>query len=203
MSKLATLAIYAMALVATVGEAFGNDKETTMAQQHPIVQLKTSAGDIKIELYEDKAPETVRNFLSYVETGHYDHTIFHRVIDNFMIQGGGFTRDMDQKPVKAPIRNEADNGLKNRNGSIAMARTSDVNSATAQFFINVQDNSFLDFKSASPSGYGYCVFGQVVDGLDVIAAIKKVKTGNRNGHSDVPVEPVEIVAATVVTAPVK
>jgi len=156
------------------------------------VIIRTSMGDIELELYEDKAPETVKNFLSYVDDRHYDNTIFHRVIDNFMIQGGGFDTTFTQLPTKAPIRNEADNGLLNEKGTIAMARTSDVNSATCQFFINVNDNDFLNFTSPDPRGYGYCVFGKVTDGMDVVEKIKSVPTGQKGPHGDVPVENVVI-----------
>lgn len=169
-----------------------------MSTKNPVVQFQTTAGDFKIELYPEKAPETVKNFLQYVSEGHYNHTIFHRVIENFMVQGGGFTKDMEQKPVHAPIKNEADNGLKNTKGSVAMARTGVVDSATAQFFINTTDNPFLDFKEKNPRDYGYAVFGKVIDGLDVVEKIKKVKTGSKLGHQDVPLEPVEIIKATVV-----
>ena len=157
-----------------------------------MVIIKTNKGDISIKLFNDKAPVTVENFLKYVDSGHFANTIFHRVISNFMIQGGGFTPDMQQKPTLAPIKNEAKNGLSNKRGTIAMARTSVVNSATAQFFINVVDNKFLDFQSEDPSGYGYCVFGEVVDGLAVVDAIRNVRTGHNGPHSDVPVEPVVI-----------
>lgn len=163
----------------------------------PIVLMTTSKGDIKIELYADKAPETVKNFLQYVESGFYDHTIFHRVIDGFMIQGGGFTADLTQKKPSAPIKNEAHNGLKNLRGTLAMARTSDVDSATGQFFINVKDNSFLDFKAKTPREYGYCVFGKVIEGMDVVDQIKAVETSTQSLHSDVPVVPVEIIKAVV------
>ncbi len=173
------------------------DKEMTQ-KKDPIVLLTTSKGDIKIELYAEKAPETVKNFLQYVESGFYNGTIFHRVIDGFMIQGGGFTKDMAQKKVQAPIKNEAYNGLKNTRGTLAMARTGDVDSATGQFFINVKDNSFLDFKAKTPRDFGYAVFAQVVEGMDVIDAIKGVKTNTQGMHSDVPVEPIEIIKATVV-----
>lgn len=152
-------------------------------------------GDITLELNAEKAPNTVKNFLQYVNDGHYNHTIFHRVIDGFMVQGGGFTKEMEQKSVRAPIQNEAENGLKNKKGTIAMARTSDVNSATAQFFINVADNSFLDFKAKNPREYGYCVFGNVVSGMDVVDKIKAVKTGTKSGFENVPVQTVEIIEA--------
>lgn len=169
----------------------------TMSNKHPVVTFTTNFGDFKAELYEDKAPETVANFLQYVKDGHFDHTIFHRVIDGFMVQGGGFTQDMQQKSTRAPIKNEADNGLKNTTGTLAMARTSDINSASAQFFINIADNGFLDFKSKNPSEYGYAVFGKVIEGMPTVEKIRKVKTGSKDGHRDVPVEPVEIIKATI------
>lgn len=163
-----------------------------------MVVLKTNFGEIKLELHADKAPKTVANFLSYVEDGFYDNTIFHRVISNFMIQGGGFEAGLEQKETKAPIENEADNGLSNKVGAVAMARTNDPHSATAQFFINVKDNDFLDFTAANAHGYGYCVFAQVVEGMDVVEKIKGVQTGNAGMHQDVPVEDVVIESATVV-----
>ncbi|WVN41207.1 peptidylprolyl isomerase [beta proteobacterium MWH-UniP1] len=162
------------------------------------VKLQTSMGDITLELDAKKAPVTVENFVNYVKSGHYDGTIFHRVMDNFMIQGGGFTDKMVQKPTKAPIKNEADNGLKNLKYTIAMARTSDPHSASAQFFINVVDNDFLNFSSPTNSGWGYAVFGKVTAGTDVVDKIKKVKTGNNGFHQNVPLEPVTIIKATVV-----
>ncbi|MGK9451101.1 peptidylprolyl isomerase [Acidithiobacillus caldus] len=164
------------------------------------VVLHTNHGDITIALAADKAPQTVANFLRYVDDGFFDETIFHRVIPGFMIQGGGFTEDMSQKRTHEPIRNEADNGLKNARGTLAMARTSDPHSATAQFFINLTDNDFLDFKSASGNGWGYAVFGRVVDGMDVVDAIAKVATGNRGMHQDVPKESVIITKAERVNA---
>ncbi|MEM4409976.1 MAG: peptidylprolyl isomerase [Candidatus Caldarchaeum sp.] len=151
--------------------------------------MKTSIGDIRIELYADKAPITVSNFLTYVRDGFYDGTIFHRVIPGFVIQGGGFTADMKPKPVRAPIKNEASNGLKNEAGTLSMARTSDVDSATSQFFINLTDNPFLDHGVRD---YGYAVFGKVVEGMDVVHRIAEVKTGTRGIHRDVPLVPVEI-----------
>jgi peptidyl-prolyl cis-trans isomerase B (cyclophilin B) len=160
------------------------------------VTLETTHGDIVIELNEEKAPETVRNFLSYVNDGFYDGTIFHRVIPNFMIQGGGFMPGMVQKRTENPVKNEADNGLANDRGTIAMARTNDPHSATAQFFINHKDNGFLNHTSPSGSGWGYCVFGKVIEGMDTVDAIAAVKTGNNSGHSDVPVENVIINKAT-------
>ena len=163
-----------------------------------MVELHTNHGVIKIELDAEKAPKTVENFLTYVKQGHYDGTVFHRVIDGFMIQGGGFTPGMEQKPTNAPVDNEADNGLKNEKGTLAMARTNDPHSATAQFFVNVKDNDFLNFSSPTPQGWGYCVFGKVVDGLDVLDAIRKVKTGSKGFHQDVPVEDVVIEKAVIV-----
>ncbi|WP_068637043.1 peptidylprolyl isomerase [Thauera butanivorans] len=162
------------------------------------VKLHTNHGVITLELDADKAPQTVANFIAYVEAGHYDNTIFHRVIDGFMIQGGGFTPGMDQKPTGEQIKNEADNGLKNERGTIAMARTQAPHSATAQFFINVADNDFLNFRSPDPQGWGYCVFGKVSEGMDVVDAIRKVKTGSSGFHQDVPKEDVIIERAEVV-----
>ncbi|MFB0934684.1 MAG: peptidylprolyl isomerase, partial [Propionivibrio sp.] len=149
-----------------------------------MIKLHTNFGVIALELDAEKAPESAKNFLAYAEAGHYDNTIFHRVIDGFMIQGGGFEPGMKQKPCKAPIKNEADNGLKNNAYTIAMARTSDPHSATAQFFINVADNDFLNFKTPNGNGWGYCVFGKVVEGTDVVDKIKGVKTGNAGFHQD-------------------
>ncbi|MDE2608551.1 MAG: peptidyl-prolyl cis-trans isomerase, partial [Burkholderiales bacterium] len=153
-----------------------------------MVELHTNFGVIRLELDSDKAPKTVENFLNYVRKGHYDNTIFHRVIDGFMIQGGGFEPGMKQKESDAPIENEANNGLQNDRGTIAMARTNDPHSATAQFFINVKDNEFLNFKAPNSSGWGYCVFGKVIEGLDVVDQIKAVKTGSRGFHQDVPTD---------------
>jgi peptidyl-prolyl cis-trans isomerase B (cyclophilin B) len=163
-----------------------------------MVELHTNKGKIVLTLSADKAPNTVANFLDYAKSGHFDGTIFHRVINGFMIQGGGFDEDMNQKPTKDPIDNEAANGLKNKTYTIAMARTNDPHSATAQFFINVSDNDFLDFKSPSGSGWGYAVFGEVTEGKEVVDAIKSVKTGSKGFHQDVPVEPVVIEKAVVV-----
>ena len=161
------------------------------------VQLTTNHGVITLALNEEKAPKTVANFKSYVEAGHYDGTIFHRVIKNFMIQGGGMEPGMNQKATQAPIENEAANGLKNKRGSIAMARTSDPHSATAQFFINTVDNDFLDFKAPSGQGWGYCVFGEVTEGMDVVDKIRAVATGNQGFHQDVPKEDVVIEKAAI------
>jgi len=163
-----------------------------------MVELHTNHGVIKLELNAEKAPKTVANFLEYVKKGHYDGTVFHRVIDGFMIQGGGFEAGMKQKPTDAPVENEANNGLKNERGSIAMARTNDPHSASAQFFINVADNDFLNHTSPTPQGWGYAVFGKVVDGLDVVEKIRKVKTGSKGFHQDVPVDDVVIEKAVVV-----
>lgn len=163
-----------------------------------MVKLETNFGAITLELDSENAPETVQNFLNYVTSGFYDNTLFHRVIDDFMIQGGGFEPGMKQKKTQAPIHNEAANGLKNEAYTIAMARTADVHSATAQFFINVTNNGFLNYKSATPQGYGYCVFGKVIEGLDVVEKIKKVKTGDYAGHQNVPLEDVIILKAEVI-----
>ena len=163
-----------------------------------MIRIQTSMGTIDIELDHDKAPVTAENFEQYVKEGFYDGTLFHRVIDNFMIQGGGLTPDMATKSTREPIKNEADNGLKNITGSIAMARTGDPHSATAQFFINVKDNDFLDFKSPDINGWGYCVFGKVVNGMDVVEKIKAQPTASKKGHQDVPVEDIIIEKAEIV-----
>jgi peptidyl-prolyl cis-trans isomerase B (cyclophilin B) len=163
-----------------------------------MVKLHTNHGVITLELDAAQAPATVENFLSYVKSGHFDNTIFHRVIDGFMIQGGGFEPGMKQKPTRAPVKNEADNKLKNEPYTVAMARTSDPHSASAQFFINVGKNDFLNHTAPNPQGWGYCVFGKVVGGTDVVDKIKTVKTGSRGGHQDVPAEDVIIEKAEVV-----
>ena len=163
-----------------------------------MIKLHTNFGVIAIELDEDKAPETAKNFLAYVQAGHYDNTIFHRVIPGFMIQGGGFEPGMKQKPCQDPIKNEADNGLKNDTYTIAMARTADPHSATAQFFINVADNDFLNHTAPTTQGWGYAVFGEVVEGMDVVNKIKGVATTMRSGHQDVPAEDVIIEKAEIV-----
>jgi len=163
-----------------------------------MVRLQTNFGVITLELDSEKAPETVQNFLNYVTSGFYDNTLFHRVIDDFMIQGGGFEPGMKQKTTQAPIQNEAANGLKNDTYTIAMARSADVHSATAQFFINVASNGFLNYKSPSSQGYGYCVFGKVIEGQDVVDKIKKVKTGDSAGQQNVPLEDVIIQKAEVI-----
>jgi len=166
--------------------------------KNPMVLISTSQGDIKVELYEDKAPITVKNFLTYVNDKFYDGTVFHRVIPDFMIQGGGMDKDMNQKATKPPIKNEAGNGLKNEVGTIAMARTSVVDSATAQFFINVKDNAFLNHRDETATGYGYVVFGKVVDGMDVVHKIEHVATTNKGPNQNVPVDPVIIKSITVI-----
>lgn len=161
---------------------------------NPVVTMETSMGSITIELFENEAPITVKNFLAYVDEGFYDGLIFHRVIPGFMIQGGGLDFGMAQKKGHAPIKNEAANKLSNKTGTIAMARTAVVDSATSQFFINVADNDFLDYRSPLPSAFGYCVFGQVTNGMDVVKAIENVQTTSRRGHQDVPVEEVKIIS---------
>ncbi len=163
-----------------------------------MIKLHTNYGEITLELDSEKAPITVQNFIDYVNNGHYDNTVFHRVIDGFMVQGGGFEPGLVQKQARAPIRNEAANGLKNDKYTVAMARTSDVDSATAQFFINVADNDFLNHSSPTPQGFGYCVFGKVVEGMDVVDKIKKVRTGDRGGHQNVPLENVLLEKAEVI-----
>jgi peptidyl-prolyl cis-trans isomerase B (cyclophilin B) len=162
-----------------------------------LIDLNTSLGTIRVELDDANAPNSASNFAAYVKQGHYDGTVFHRVINGFMVQGGGFAPGMKQKAVGAPIANEANNGLKNRHYTLAMARTADPHSATAQFFINTADNAFLDHKAATTQGWGYAVFGKVVSGTEVVDAIEGVKTGNRGGHGDVPLEDVLIVSATL------
>jgi cyclophilin family peptidyl-prolyl cis-trans isomerase len=178
----------ALSLTGVIGAAHAADTNQVL--------LKTNMGDILLELYPEKAPKTVANFLQYVKSGHYKGTIFHRVIDNFMIQGGGFDQNMKEEPTKAPIENEANNGLKNEAYSVAMARTQDPHSATAQFFINVKDNAFLDYPSRD--GWGYAVFGKVTKGTDVVDKIKKVETGNNGMHQNVPLKPVVIESASVI-----
>lgn len=163
-----------------------------MPGKNPLVRFETSHGDFSVEVDEESAPISAQNFLRYVDEGYYDGTIFHRVIPGFMVQGGGFTADMEHKPGHAPIQNEANNGLKNQRGSLAMARTNDLHSATSQFFVNLVDNGFLDHRTGN---FGYAVFGRVVGGIDVIDKIAKVKTGRRQGHDDVPAESVLIKSA--------
>ncbi|MFK5894193.1 MAG: peptidylprolyl isomerase [Pseudomonadota bacterium] len=163
-----------------------------------MIKLTTNFGDILVELDHEKAPKTAANFEQYVKDGFYDGTIFHRVINNFMIQGGGMDEEMTEKETRENIENEANNGLKNDAGTLAMARTPDPHSASSQFFINVKDNDFLNFSSETSNGWGYCVFAKVTEGLDVVDAIKNVATGNKGGHQDVPVENVIIESATIV-----
>ncbi|NQU16242.1 MAG: peptidyl-prolyl cis-trans isomerase [Desulfobacteraceae bacterium] len=165
--------------------------------KNPQVVLETSMGNIVLELFLNRATKTVDNFLGYVRWGHYDGTVFHRVIPNFMIQGGGLSSDMKEKSTGMSIENEADNGLKNKRGTVAMARTQDPHSATSQFFINIKDSKFLDHKSRTSKGWGYTVFGKVIEGMDVVDAISKVKTGTKGSYQDVPLEPVVIIKATV------
>ena len=165
-----------------------------------MVKLETSMGEIILELDAEKAPKTTANFLAYVKDGHYDGTIFHRVIDGFMIQGGGMTADMQEKPTGSPVENEADNELKNEAYTVAMARTMDPHSATAQFFINVKNNDFLNHSAKTPQGWGYAVFGKVTKGHKVVNAIKGVDTGRNGMHDDVPVEPIEIIKAEIIDA---
>jgi cyclophilin family peptidyl-prolyl cis-trans isomerase len=166
-----------------------------IAGDNPKIEMDTTKGKIILELYAEKAPKTVKNFLAYVDTGFYDGTLFHRVIPNFMIQGGGFSADMKRKDARAPIDNEADNGLLNERGTIAMARTSNPHSATAQFFINTKNNDFLNHKGKSSQGWGYAVFGRVVEGMDVVDAISGVKTGTRGSFRNVPTDPIVITGA--------
>ncbi len=163
-----------------------------------MIKLHTNHGVITLELDSEKAPLTVQNFIDYVNSGHYDNTVFHRVIDGFMIQGGGFEPGMSQKKTRAPVQNEAANGIKNDKYTVAMARTSDVHSASSQFFINIADNNFLNYTASTSQGFGYCVFGKVVEGKDVVDRIKKVKTGDRGGHQNVPLEDVIVQKAEVV-----
>ncbi|TNF71544.1 MAG: peptidyl-prolyl cis-trans isomerase [Acidobacteria bacterium] len=183
-----------MGLIVAVAAAAADKKSGA-----PRVLFETSMGDIVIELDPEKAPKSVENFLTYAQSGFYDGTIFHRVIDGFMIQGGGFNEDMTQKPTGGTIENEADNGLKNKRGTIAMARRPDPHSASSQFFINTVDNRPLDHTGKNPQGWGYAVFGEVVEGMDVVDAIEKVKTGTKEMFQDVPIEPVVILKTTVET----
>jgi len=190
--RLALAGLMMLALIIITGSTARAERS------HPLVKLETSMGEITLELYPDKAPATVANFLQYVKDGFFNGTIFHRVIPTFMIQGGGFDAQMNQKPTKAPIKNEADNGLKNEAYTVAMARTNVPDSATAQFFINVGDNTFLNHTAKTPQGWGYAVFGKVVKGQDVVDKIKAVPTANKGMHQNVPVEPVTIIKATAV-----
>ena len=184
--RLGNLSRIALA-AALVGSAVGLE-----AADNPVLVIETSLGNITVELYPDRAPKSVENILGYVKDGFYDGTVFHRVIRGFMIQGGGFTADLGRKPTRAPVENEASNGLKNQRGTVAMARTAEIQSATAQFFINTADNGALDHKGPGARDYGYCVFGKVTAGMDVVDKIEKVETGTKSGYKDVPVEPVVI-----------
>lgn len=194
----AGVAAFSVAAASPAGASSANSQQGNSMNSSPRVNLQTNLGDVVIELNAEKAPKTVENFLTYVREGFYDGTIFHRIINNFMVQGGGFDAAMKQKQTHAPIENEANNGLKNDRYTLAMARTADPHSATAQFFVNVADNDFLNFTSPTPNGWGYAVFGKVVEGTEVIDKMKAVKTGNRGFHQDVPVDNVVIEKASVV-----
>jgi cyclophilin family peptidyl-prolyl cis-trans isomerase len=187
-----------MRILKTLLFAFALSLSSIAAAANPQVELRTSMGSIVLELDPEKAPQTVENFLQYVKSGQYDGTIFHRVIPGFMIQGGGMTPDMREKPTRGAIKNEASNGLRNTVGTVAMARTGDPHSATAQFFINVADNGFLDFRGPTQQGYGYAVFGKVVKGMDVVNRIAQVSTGTKASHGDVPLKPIVIERAQIV-----
>ncbi len=191
-SRAATFLSAVCLLLASIGVATANSGDKVMVEMH------TSKGLITLELDAEKAPVTVANFIEYVKSGHFDGTIFHRVIPGFVIQGGGMESGMKEKPTQPPIENEADNGLKNVTGSICMARTNDPHSATSQFFINLKDNQFLDHSGKNPQGWGYAVFGQVTDGMDVVEAIAAVQTGNAGFHQDVPVEDI-VVEKVIIT----
>jgi peptidyl-prolyl cis-trans isomerase B (cyclophilin B) len=193
--KLALAGLTMLALIMVIGTS------ARAQRSNPLVRLETSLGEITLELYPDKAPATVANFLQYVREGLYEGTIFHRVINGFMIQGGGLDANLNAKPTRAPIQNEADNGMTNQPYTVAMARTSDPHSATSQFFINVADNKSLNHTAKTPQGWGYAVFGQVVQGREVVDQIKAVPTGNRDGYQNVPLTPVVIVKAMVVEKP--
>ena len=198
MTPMATLGVMSMLLMSAVAVTHAADPPTnpTPPKAQKVI-MKTSLGDITVELSPDKAPVTVKNFLDYVEAKHYDGTIFHRVIPAFMIQGGGFTADMQQKPTRAPIKNEAGNGLKNTPGTIAMARTGVVDSATAQFFINTKENPALDHRDETPAGFGYAVFGKVTAGMDVVKKIEAVPTTTKGPHQNVPANAVVIESVRV------
>jgi len=187
-----------LAVVLMAGLILGAGSSARAERSHPLVKLETSMGDITLELYPDKAPVTVANFLEYVKAGFFNGTIFHRVISGFMIQGGGLDAQMKKKPTRAPIKNEADNGLTNDAYTVAMARTGDPNSATAQFFISLANNTFLNHTAKTPQGWGYAVFGKVVKGMEVVDKIKAVPTTTRDSNENVPQEPVTIIKATVV-----
>lgn len=188
----------AMLAVLSLSSASHAASSPQAEEKNPVVKLETSLGDIYVRLDNRKAPITTANFIQYVKSGHYDGVIFHRVIKNFMIQGGGLGPDMKEKRASAPIRNEANNGLKNKKYTISMARTSDPHSASAQFFINTHDNDFLDFKAETPEGWGYAVFGKVIKGEEVVDSIEKAAVTSKNGHENVPMEPIVIKKAVVV-----
>jgi peptidyl-prolyl cis-trans isomerase B (cyclophilin B) len=195
MSRFVALFTALLAVINPLGSIAAENPST--GEKPVTVRMQTNMGTIVLELDSEKAPATVENFVDYAKSGFYDGTVFHRVIPGFMIQGGGFEPGMNQKPTRASIKNEADNGLANDIGTIAMARTSDPNSATSQFFINAKDNDFLNYTSSSPQGWGYCVFGKVVEGMDVVQKIEKVATGSKGMHQDVPTEDVVIEKVTV------
>ncbi len=199
-SLISLLVVIAAILSLVLFNTFKDKGEQSMNDEtnnNPVVVIETTMGKITVELDAENAPNTVANFLTYVDEGYFNDTIFHRVIPNFMIQGGGLTADMRDKPSKhAPIQNEANNGLKNDRGTLAMARTSDPHSATSQFFINHKDNDFLNFRSESMQGWGYAVFGKVTEGMDVVDEIAAVKTGSKGGHQDVPLETITITGVT-------
>jgi cyclophilin family peptidyl-prolyl cis-trans isomerase len=195
---IASLVAASLLPLAAMSQTQPKQSCTTQGNTPMKVKLTTSMGPIVIELDRAKAPVSVDNFVKYVESGHYNGTVFHRVIDGFMVQGGGFDKNMTQKPVNAPIKNEGANGLKNENYTVAMARTGVRDSATAQFFINVKDNEFLNYTGESPQGWGYAVFGKVVEGMDTVDKIKKVATGTKGGHQNVPNEPVVLEKAECV-----
>tara|TARA_B100001029_G_scaffold176615_2_gene179820 strand:- start:1016 stop:1612 length:597 start_codon:yes stop_codon:yes gene_type:complete len=181
----------------TISSSYGYSTQNNYTKEIKLIKLITNKGDITIELFTNEAPETVKNFLNYVDNGSYNGTIFHRVIPNFMIQGGGLLPDMSQINSNVPVVNESNNNISNKQGTIAMARTSDPHSATSQFFINLKDNDFLD-KVNAPDGYGYCVFGKVTEGLDVVQLIGSVNTGNKSGHQDVPIDTIQIEKVEII-----
>ncbi len=195
LSRRLLLKLNTFILVSFTAFSVAAKSSNSAENNYPQVLLETSAGTIVMELYPDKAPKTVENFLKYVNEGFYDGTIFHRVIPNFMVQGGGFTEDFEKKITHAPIQNEADNGLRNRIGTVAMARTNDPHSATAQFFINVAQNTFLDFREKTPRAWGYAVFGKVIEGMKTVNKIRMAKTGFKNGMKDVPKNNITIIKA--------
>jgi len=191
------LPVFGMALLACgqTQEATEQSAASSQSEGSPVIVLETSLGTVQVELDAEKAPDTVENFLQYVDSGHFDGTVFHRVIPGFMVQGGGFDADMQQKPTRENIQNEAANGLRNDRGTLAMARTSDPHSASSQFFVNVVDNDFLNHTAPNPRGYGYAVFGRVIEGMEVMDEIVAVPTGNKGGHQDVPLEAVVLKTA--------